>query len=770
MNLPPARPLPRSAVGAPPESPAPSDTGPRGRAGAASWKGPQLGGDLAGGAASAVVSITGNIAAGVIAFAPLGPQYAGQGILAGMFSSVVAGSLAGVTGGAGGLISGPKATTSIAFAALLSQLLATGRFDMGSPESANQLVALAFGAVLMSGSMQALLGALRFGALVKFIPHPVVSSLRNTAAFLLVYGQVWACLGVERQSPLSLLGDLGQIHPATAAVAGAAGLVAWRGSRFLPGALVPVAALLAGTTVYFLIPLVAAGADRGPLLGAVPSGVPTPDYLLSAPATLLTHIDLLPIVLSGAAAIAVLDAMSSLITLVSYQSLADRRFDGNRQLLGQGVGTMAGALFGALSTSGILARAITNHQSGGRTSLSSVVNGAGVLLIILVLARPLGFLPMAAIAGLVLVIGFGLFDGWVLELLRRALQRGGARAEDVWLDLAIVAFVFVVGVAVNLVAAVGAGVAVSILVFVVRMSRSPVRRVRTGETARSMKRRDERASEVLAREGRRITVIELEGTIFFGSCDALATEIERLAEAGSSFVLVDLKRVRRIDSTGYTVLAQTFQRLRRQGTTMVFTYVVRDGASPEIAENLILVGVPEARLFDSTDRALEYFEEALLLEVDREGFERRRWSLSDFCESWGMDRQDPEALSGYLVERRYVEGEHVVREGEASRSMFLVVHGAAEVLVSVPGERRRRRLSTIAHGTIFGELALLDGLPRTAGVIAVEPLECLELSAEAFERLRCERPETAARLLVGVGRVLGTRLRDANELILELDR
>jgi SulP family sulfate permease len=143
-------------------------------------------GDLSGGIASAIASITGNVAAGVIAFAPLGPEYAVKGILAGMFSSIVAGLMAALFGSAPGMIAGPKATTAMAFAALLSQLLATGRFNIDSPESVDLLLALAFSAVLISGSVQILLGAFRVGGLVKFMPYPVVAGIRNTTALLLI--------------------------------------------------------------------------------------------------------------------------------------------------------------------------------------------------------------------------------------------------------------------------------------------------------------------------------------------------------------------------------------------------------------------------------------------------------------------------------------------------------------------------------------------------------------------------------------------------------
>ena len=135
-------------------------------------------GDFSGGLASAVVSITGNIAAGVVAFAPLGPEYTAQGILAGMLSSIVAGLLASLSGGAPGMVSGPKATTAMAFAALLTQLQATGQFN--TTESTDLLLALAFSAVLISGSVRILLGAFRVGGLVRFMPYPVVAGIRNT--------------------------------------------------------------------------------------------------------------------------------------------------------------------------------------------------------------------------------------------------------------------------------------------------------------------------------------------------------------------------------------------------------------------------------------------------------------------------------------------------------------------------------------------------------------------------------------------------------------
>ena len=454
---------------------------------------------------------------------------------------------------------------------------------------------------------------------------------------------------------------------------------------------------------------------------------------------------------------------------MTYPSIADRRFDANNQLMGQGIGTAAVALFGGLTTSGILAHAAVNYSAGGRSRASGVVNAVAVLVLVVVLARPLALIPKAAVAGLIMVIASGLFDRWTLGQIKEVMRTDAEQVMDNYLALAQMAFVVAVGVFVNLDAAVGAGVALSVLVFVAEMSRSPIRRVRSGSTVRSAKHRSEPLAELLRSEGHRIALIELEGTIFFGSCDSLATRAEDLADEGAEFVLLDLKRVRAIDATGYKVLGQTFQRLRSRGATLAFSYVTSGGLRAEIAEDLILNGVPEVRLFESTDTALEYFEEGVLMKIGAGEGHPGGWTLEDFGESWGMDREECATLGGFLEAHHFEAGDFVFQEGDTGRSMYLLSQGSADVSIPIAGERRRRRLATFAQGTIFGEMALLDGLPRAAAIQASGPLDLFELSHDAFLELSTEHPEIAVKLQTTIGRILGTRLRGANALILELD-
>jgi SulP family sulfate permease len=726
-------------------------------------------GDLSGGLSSAVVSIGGNVAAGVIAFAPLGPDYLGQAILAGMLSSIVAGLLASLSGNAPGMIVGPQATTAMAFAALLSQLLATGHFD-GRPEL---LLSLAFSAVMMSGSIQILLGAFRVGGLVRFMPYPVVAGIRNTTAILLIMGQFWPLIGVERASGADatpFFQALGGLQPATVVVSLATALIVWKGARFMPTIAVPVVALGVGTGLYYLFKLLGPGVGLGPQLPPIEATLPSPDYLTSIFSGLgeAATLGVVTMVITGAVAMAVLDSVSSLLTLVAYQGIADRRFAANSQLVGQGVGSVASAFFGGLTAAGSLTRSVMSHESGGRTRAAGVVNAVSVLLLIMIMARPLSWIPQAAIAGLIMVMATSMFDRWVLGQARGALRRDAENRRDKWIAVGQMVFVVFVGMLQGLVAAVGAGVALSVVVFVAQMSRSPIRRVRTGVSVRSARQRARSLVDVLEAHGERIAVIELEGTIFFGSCDALATRAEELAAGGAEYVLLDLKRVHAIDTTGYQVLGQVYHRLRRRGSTLAFSHVVPGYLNKEVAEDLSLNGVPDGQMFESADRALEHFEESLLTELGADALRIPDWSLSDFGKAWGLTDDECVVLERFLEPQKFNAGEVVFAEGDLGRSMFLLKRGTADVTIPIQ-DGRRSRLATFQQGTIFGEMALLDGEPRAARIEATSPLEVFELTHEAFDRLHTEEHVVAMKIQAAVGRTLGGRLRGANELIHELD-
>jgi len=165
---------------------------------------------------------------------------------------------------------------------------------------------------------------------------------------------------------------------------------------------------------------------------------------------------------------------------------------------------------------------------------------------------------------------------------------------------------------------------------------------------------------------------------------------------------------------------------------------------------------------------LEFFEEGLLFKLGVDPRSRAGWTLERFGEAWGLTEPEQERLHEYVERKHFEAGEIVFREGDTGRSMYLLCKGDAEVSIPVE-DGRRRRLATFQDGTVLGEMALLDGAPRAAGVTASGPLDVYELTHDEFLRLGREEPEIALKVQAAIGRTLGSRIRGANALILELD-
>lgn len=233
-----------------------------------------LRGDLSGGLASAVMALPGNIIYGLIAFAPLGSQYAGQGILAGIYASVFAGLVASMLGGPCGMISGPRAPTVIVFASVVGQTLASGVLEGG--RSLDVAVTIGFATVLFSGIFQLLFVIFRLDRLVKYLSFLVIAGVMNGTAVFIVYGALWGCLGVSRQPLGDLCANLSQIKPAAFLVALTSALLWAKGKKFIPWIPGPLLALLGGSGLYYGSFALGWGEYLGGTIAAVPGRFPSP--------------------------------------------------------------------------------------------------------------------------------------------------------------------------------------------------------------------------------------------------------------------------------------------------------------------------------------------------------------------------------------------------------------------------------------------------------------------------------------------------------------
>jgi CRP-like cAMP-binding protein/anti-anti-sigma regulatory factor len=378
-------------------------------------------------------------------------------------------------------------------------------------------------------------------------------------------------------------------------------------------------------------------------------------------------------------------------------------------------------------------------------------------------------MPRVVIAAMLVAVAIQLVDRWTIQIVKKLVARDFAAAQSVLIDLLIIMIVAVVAIALDIVVAVVIGFAVTILFFLFRMSKSVIRRAYRCDEVHSRKTREPALMDVLAAHGAAILVLELEGPIFFGTAENLAAYIESAGSAHASYVILDLKRVNEIDSTGAKTLLSAHDRLTREGKYLLLSSVPEE---PPIANFLNDMGVAAAltrsRIFADVDRAIEWAEEHLILSRlgDQEsGTEFPFARLEVFAH---MSDDELAIMRSVLTRRTYGEGEIIFREGDTSDELYTIAKGSASVRLRLSGSDRETRLITFSPGTVFGEVALLDREARSATVEADEELVCYVLTRENFDKLTAEHPAVAIRLLTNLGREISGRLRRANRTIYQL--
>ena len=274
----------------------------------------------------------------------------------------------------------------------------------------------------------------------------------------------------------------------------------------------------------------------------------------------------------------------------------------------------------------------------------------------------------------------------------------------------------------------------------------------------------------LATHGKQIAVLELEGPVFFGTSETLNKRLETLASGSARYIVLDLKRVNEMDSSGARVILPGYDRLVKAGKQLVLS-----GAADhaEVGGMLRDSGVNTAlgtgHLFADADAALEWAEERVLAALPGFGATEGDFQLRHFEALAGMTDAEIAIMQTVLERRTWKRGDVVFRQGDTGDELFLIAQGAASVRIHIPGENRSMRLVTFSPGTLFGELALLDREARSATVEADSDLVCQVMSFENFTRLSSEHPALAIKLITNLGRELSGRLRRANRTIYQLE-
>jgi MFS superfamily sulfate permease-like transporter len=724
-------------------------------------------GEVVGGLVSAAVAIPLAMGYGMFAFVVLGNEYFPDGALAGMVTAALVGAACIALGDRSANVYAPRVITTFFLGLLLYGLvhsdLAPLRYG-GLP----LILATLFAIILLGGAFQALFGVTRVGTLIRYIPQPVMSGFQNAAALLLALVQLGNLFGFDKSTSfVQAIKDAPHARPLSLLIAALAVVAVWQARRRLPKVPSVLMGLAAGTVAYYALGIAGFGNQLGPTIGSSPfnsyklPNIPHFAELARAPGLLA----LAPTILGGALALAVVASIDALLCSKLLARPGEAKVDGDRLLVRLGIANSVTALFGGITGGLNLGPSRDNKAFGGRTWISALVN-AGVLLLTLVVLFPaLSYLPCVALSAVISVIAFEHFDPWTVRLAKRAFAR--LASPKVALDLALIVLVALLAVFLDIVLAVFIGVAAASLLFLVRMSRSVIRRQYRCIGVRSRKRRTVPEIEQLERSGSAILAFELQGALFFGSAETLAAEIAAPKARDAKYVVLDLRRVTEIDSTGSSILLEIDNELAASGRQLALSALAAEPAE-QLAESGVLDALGQERIFPDLDRALEWAEQHLLHEATGAARQQDEIPLRETSIAARFTGGELTALEKHFERRAYASGHELFRAGDAGNELFVIASGSASAFLRHPGGREIR-LVTFGPGTVFGELAILDAGPRSASVTADSRLVCYALSGERFAALSEKSPATAIKLLANLGRLLSVRLREANHTIQQLE-
>ncbi|HSP16957.1 MAG TPA: SulP family inorganic anion transporter [Thermoanaerobaculia bacterium] len=710
--------------------------------------------ELWGGIAAMLVAFPSAIAFGVAIFTAASPSLAGPGALAGIVGAAALGIVAPLVSRNAGFITAPCAPAAAVMSGLAAQLAHQGHLSFG------RLFVLLTVTALVAGALQVAYGALRLGRIIKYIPYQVVTGYLSGVAVIIATAQIPKLLGVRGGVTLSeaviaprswswpgILVGLITIAIMTAAP---------RLTKAVPGSILGFAG---GIGAYFAIAVVRPELWRlegNPLIvGPVRAGSAffgTASLRLGALSTFV--IADVSLIIWAALTLSVLLSVDTLKTGVVLDELTRTRHNSNRELIGQGVANITSALAGGVPGAAAMGPTLINVTSGGRSPWSGVVEGFVIVVGFLAVGQLMAWVPLAALAGILLVVAWRMFD----RSMFRLLLVPGAR-----LDFVVIAAVIVVAETVGLIQASLVGVCLAILLFIRNQIRGSVILHRADlREMRSKHRRTPEEMRILDDRGGDGLFVQLKGDLFFGTTDQLFTELERdLAER--RFILFDLRRIESMDYTAAHLLAQMQERLRERNGQLLFSGIPSTLPLPQdLDDYLRQLGVMRAggpSVFATRDSALQWMEERILQSAGWTPPESKPpLELAQIELFQGLA---PEALRDIemSIERRSVAaGTTIFSIGDTGDEIFIVRSGRVAILLPLEGGQHHH-LASLARGQFFGEMAFLDRGVRSAAAEAVTNAELFAMPRSAFDRVTSRDRALASQILEHLALALAARLR-----------
>jgi SulP family sulfate permease len=529
------------------------------------------------------------------------PAQIRKDILSGLIVGIIALPLAIAFGIASGVTPERGLITAVVAGFLIS-FLGGSRVQIGGPTGA--FIVIVYGivhqhgvdalivATFLAGIMLMLMGFARLGNIIKFIPYPLIVGFTSGIALIIFSSQIKDLLGLKMGSiPADFSGKwieyFRNIHSLNLYAVGislATLLISlsWqRITRKVPGTLIAILVTTAAVT-FFKLPVETIGSKFGSITGAFPTPE-VPDIDWSTFKQLI----------SPAFAIALLAGIESLLSAVVSDGMIGKNHNSNMELVAQGAANIASSVFGGIPATGAIARTAANVKNGGRTPVAGMTHAVVLLLIMLFIGKWASLIPMATLAGILLIIAYNMSE-WQNFI---SVARGPKS------DMLVLIITFVLTVLIDLTVAIEIGMILAVFLFM----RDMTRQSNVENVTQSMDE-DTEDDDPLAVSRfeipKSIEVYEIKGPLFFGAAYKFRDAIRQI-EKKPKILILRMRSVPYIDATGIRVLKEVYREMQHKGVWLVLSGITNPQVLEELKKSRLLFMIGKANVKTVFPEALE---------------------------------------------------------------------------------------------------------------------------------------------------------------------
>jgi len=517
-------------------------------------------------------------------------------IISGIIVAIIALPLSVALGISSG-VSPEKGLITAIIAGFFISFLGGSRVQIGGPTGA--FVVIVYGIIekygingliistLMAGIILVILGLCKFGSIIKFVPHPITVGFTSGIAITLLSTQVKDFLGLsidkvpaefipkwqsyfahmDTFSLVTFLVGLGSLII----------MILWpKINKTIPGSLV---ALILSTVVvnFFNLPVETIGSRFANLSSSIPM-----------PALPSVNFETITNLIGPAITIAILAAIESLLSAVVADGMVGGQHDSNMELIAQGVGNIASALFGGIPATGAIARTAANVRNGGRSPIAGIVHAIALLLIMMVFMPLAKLIPMTTLAAILIIVSYNMGEWKTMYSLLKAPKS----------DITVLLITFVLTVVFDLVVAIEIGMVLAMFLFMKRVADTT-----KIETLVTCCNNDSENSMIKENNKENIIIYEINGPLFFGMVHKF---MDVMKEVNSSYdaLVLDLTNVNAVDSSAIEVLERLFERCNKNDIKLLLANI-NEQPRKVLTSMGFLQLIGEDSIFDNREDAIE---------------------------------------------------------------------------------------------------------------------------------------------------------------------